>query len=397
MVEVKNLKKFYGKQLVLDDISFSLGKGEILGFLGLNGAGKSTTMNIITGYISSNSGTVTIDGSEILENPIQAKSKIGYLPENPPLYQDMSVKGYLDFMFDLKKIKMNKQEHIKEVCELTGINEVYHRIIKNLSKGYRQRVGIAQALLGNPPVLIFDEPTVGLDPKQIIEIRKLIKNLSKDNTVILSSHILTEVQALCDRVLIINKGKIVAQGTTDELSSKVLSGNKFVFSIEGTQEKIDEAIKDIENISEIKLLSKQGNIINYEISSKSDIDIRKDVFEALANKRLPIMGLRSAQLNLEETFLKLTSGEEILSKEINDTNEDNSKLELDKNKDLDKEDTENSNQEETSLKETDNINKEETPTKKSPKPKAVDKEENKKSTQTRVKKETKLDKEGGEK
>ena len=210
MVEVKNLTKFYGSIKAVDDISFTVETGEVLGFLGPNGAGKSTTMNMITGYLSSTSGTVTIDGCEILDDPIHAKSKIGYLPEIPPLYIDMTVKKYLEFMFDLKKVKLPKKEHIDEVMRLTKITEQADRIIKHLSKGYRQRVGLAQALLGNPPVIILDEPTVGLDPKQIIEIRKLIRNLGKKHTVIFSSHVLSEVSEVCDRIVVISKGKIVA-------------------------------------------------------------------------------------------------------------------------------------------------------------------------------------------
>ena len=221
MVEVKNLTKCYGSIKAVDNISFTVENGEVLGFLGPNGAGKSTTMNMITGYISSTSGTVTIDGVDILEDPKEAKTKIGYLPEMPPLYVDMTVRKYLEFMFDLKKVKLPKKEHIEEVMRLVRITEQSERVIKNLSKGYRQRVGFAQALLGNPPVLILDEPTVGLDPKQIIEIRKLIKSLGQKHTVIFSSHVLSEISATCDRIIVISKGKIVADAKTDELSTAV--------------------------------------------------------------------------------------------------------------------------------------------------------------------------------
>ncbi len=221
MVEVKNLTKCYGDIKAVDDISFTVETGEILGFLGPNGAGKSTTMNMITGYISSTSGTVTIDGSEILENPKETKSKIGYLPEIPPLYVDMTVRKYLEFMYDLKRVKLPKKEHIAEVMRLVRIDDHSERIIKHLSKGYRQRVGFAQALLGNPPVLILDEPTVGLDPKQIIEIRKLIKSLGKKHTIIFSSHVLSEISATCDRILVISEGKIVADAKSGELSGEV--------------------------------------------------------------------------------------------------------------------------------------------------------------------------------
>ena len=205
MIEVQNLTKRYGEAKAVDNISFRVNEGEILGFLGPNGAGKSTTMNILTGYLSATSGIAKINGYDILEEPIEAKRQIGYLPELPPLYLDMTVKAYLDFVFDLKRISLPRKAHIQEVCERAKISNVYNRLIKNLSKGYRQRVGVAQAMLGNPPVLVLDEPTVGLDPKQIIEMRNLIKELGKKHTVILSSHILTEVQATCERVVVINK------------------------------------------------------------------------------------------------------------------------------------------------------------------------------------------------
>ena len=256
MVEVKNLTKFYGSIKAVDDISFTVETGEVLGFLGPNGAGKSTTMNMITGYLSSTSGTVTIDGCEILDDPIHAKSKIGYLPEIPPLYIDMTVKKYLEFMFDLKKVKLPKKEHIDEVMRLTKITEQADRIIKHLSKGYRQRVGLAQALLGNPPVIILDEPTVGLDPKQIIEIRKLIRNLGKKHTVIFSSHVLSEVSEVCDRIVVISKGKIVADAKTDELSAQVSGGQKLSLTAEGSTADITEAIK---KIPAVKRVTKTGS------------------------------------------------------------------------------------------------------------------------------------------
>lgn len=236
MIEVKNLVKQYGDKLAVDHISFTVQDGEILGFLGPNGAGKSTTMNIITGYLSSTEGTVTIDGCEILDDPIGAKSKIGYLPEIPPLYMDMTVKRYLDFMYDLKKVTLPRQAHIKDVCDLVKITHVYNRVIKNLSKGYKQRVGLAQALLGNPPLLILDEPTVGLDPKQIIEIRNLIRSLGKKHTVILSSHVLSEVQATCDRVIVINNGQIVADDTEENLSKNLTGEHRLLARIEGREQ-----------------------------------------------------------------------------------------------------------------------------------------------------------------
>ena len=219
MIEVKNLTKRYGSNVAVDNISFSVKEGEIVGFLGPNGAGKSTTMNILTGYLSASEGDVSIGGFDILENPNEAKKQIGYLPELPPLYQDMTVKEYLDFMYDLKQVTIPRKEHIEEICRLVQITNVYKRLIRNLSKGYRQRVGIAQALLGNPSVLILDEPTVGLDPNQIIEIRKLIRELGRAHTVILSSHILSEVQAVCQQILIFSKGHLAAAGSLEELTA----------------------------------------------------------------------------------------------------------------------------------------------------------------------------------
>ena len=308
MVEVKKLTKNYGNIKAVDNISFTVGEGEILGFLGPNGAGKSTTMNIITGYISSTSGTVTIDGKEILENPKEAKAKIGYLPEIPPLYTDMTVKKYLEFMFDLKKVKLPKKEHIEEVMRLVRITEQADRIIKNLSKGYRQRVGFAQALLGNPPVLILDEPTVGLDPMQIIEIRKLIKSLGKKHTIILSSHVLSEISATCDRILVISNGKIVADAKTDELSSSTAGEEKLALVVEGAASDIISAIKNIPAVIRVnKISEKNGNSAKYMVEYEKDHDVRRDVFNAMARIGCPILDMQSGNETLEERFLKLTA------------------------------------------------------------------------------------------
>lgn len=308
MVEVKKLTKNYGNIKAVDNISFTVGEGEILGFLGPNGAGKSTTMNIITGYISSTSGTVTIDGKEILENPKEAKAKIGYLPEIPPLYTDMTVKKYLEFMFDLKKVKLPKKEHIEEVMRLVRITEQADRIIKNLSKGYRQRVGFAQALLGNPPVLILDEPTVGLDPMQIIEIRKLIKSLGKKHTIILSSHVLSEISATCDRILVISNGKIVADAKTDELSSSTAGEEKLALVVEGAASDIISAIKNIPAVIRVnKISEKNGNSAKYMVEYEKDHDVRRDVFNAMARIGCPILDMQSDNETLEEMFLKLTA------------------------------------------------------------------------------------------
>lgn len=308
MIEVTNLTKCYGNIKAVDNISFTVESGEILGFLGPNGAGKSTTMNMITGYISSTSGTVTIDGSEILEDPKAAKSKIGYLPEIPPLYIDMTVRKYLEFMFDLKGVKLPKKEHINEVMRLVRITEQADRIIKNLSKGYRQRVGFAQALLGNPPVLILDEPTVGLDPNQIIEIRKLIKSLGKKHTVILSSHVLSEISATCDRIIVINEGRIVADAKTDELSIVSSGQQKLSLVIEGTSSAV---VSELSNIPAVKKVSKQQdmgeNAAKYIVYYEQGADIRREVFNAMARTNTPILNMQSGNETLEDMFLKLTS------------------------------------------------------------------------------------------
>lgn len=310
MVEVKHLTKCYGDIKAVDDISFTVETGEVLGFLGPNGAGKSTTMNMITGYISSTSGTVTIDGSEILDNPKETKKKIGYLPEIPPLYVDMTVRKYLEFMFDLKKVKLPKKEHIDEVMRLVRISEQSERIIKNLSKGYRQRVGFAQALLGNPPVLILDEPTVGLDPKQIIEIRKLIKSLGKKHTVIFSSHVLSEISATCDRIIVISNGKIVADAKTEELSTAVSGEEKLSLEIMGASADIISAIKKIPAVIRAnKVKTMRDNTAKYMVEYEKGVDIRCDVFSAMARIGCPILDMQSGNETLEDMFLKLTTGD----------------------------------------------------------------------------------------
>ncbi len=307
MVEVTSLTKRYGSVTAVDDISFKADSGEILGFLGPNGAGKSTTMNIITGYISSTSGTVKVDGYDILSEPKQAKMKIGYLPEIPPLYIDMTVRRYLDFMFDLKRVKLPKKEHVEEVMRLVHITDKGDRIIKNLSKGYKQRVGFAQALLGNPPVLILDEPTVGLDPKQIIEIRSLIRSLGKKHTVIFSSHVLSEVSEICDRVIVIAGGKIVADAKTDELAA-TLSGNlKLSLLIEGTPSTVITELKKIPDVTGVRKERESGdNVCKYTVDYNKGADIRRDVFSAMARVSCPILEMQSGNESLEDMFLRLT-------------------------------------------------------------------------------------------
>lgn len=315
MVEVKHITKCYGDKKAVDDVSFTVNSGEILGFLGPNGAGKSTTMNIITGYLSSSSGTVTVDGCEILDDPKGAKSKIGYLPEIPPLYMDMTVIKYLEFMYNLKRLKLDKDEHIDEVCKLARIDSVKHRLIKNLSKGYKQRVGLAQALLGNPPVLILDEPTVGLDPKQIIEIRNLVKNLGKKHTVILSSHILSEVQAICDRVVIISNGRVVADETTEGLSKILVKTNRILLNVEGSKTTVTNALKDVPDVRSVQVGREVSDgVYEYMVEANENVDVRRRLFYAMAGISCPVVLMQSADLSLEEAFLKLTSDTQYIEK-----------------------------------------------------------------------------------
>lgn len=311
MVEIQNLTKEYGKIRAVDNISFTVKKGEILGFLGPNGAGKSTTMNILTGYISSTSGTVKIAGKDILENPSEAKKHIGYLPEQPPLYMDMTVNEYLDFCANLKSVSSKEwKSQKKDIMELVKITHVSHRLIKNLSKGYKQRVGLAQALVGTPDVLILDEPTVGLDPKQIIEIRKLIKALGKNHTIILSTHILPEVSAVCDRVVIINKGRIAAIDTPENLSKMLADFSRFSVTIAGPQNKVKDILSNLYGVKYLEVSNKMNDDeYSYIIEADKDVDVRKPMFNQLAQNGFPILELKSLNLSLEEIFIQLTTTE----------------------------------------------------------------------------------------
>lgn len=307
MIEINHLVKKYGTNFAVDDISFSVKEGEVLGFLGPNGAGKTTTMNILTGYLSATSGSAKIAGIDILENPMEAKKHIGFLPEHPPLYLDMTVKEYLNFVYNLKKCTLNRKKHIAEICSVIKIEEVYKRPISHLSKGYRQRVGIAQALIGNPDVLIFDEPTVGLDPKQIIEIRNLITGLGKKHTIILSSHILPEVQSVCGRIVIINKGKIVADAKTHEL--EVLTGaRKHIAKITGNASEIQRMISGIIGVTSCECLGDpDGDALSYLIETQSDVDVRKMLFRRVAESGQYMTGLEPVGANLEDVFITLTN------------------------------------------------------------------------------------------
>ena len=304
MIKISHLVKNYGSFCAVDDISFEVERGEVVGFLGPNGAGKSTTMNILTGYLSSTSGSVTVGGADILDDPLNAKRLIGYLPEQPPLYPDMTVDEYLSFAYDLKGCTLNKEKHLEEICSVVKIGDVRRRLIKNLSKGYRQRVGIAQALVGNPPVVIFDEPTIGLDPKQIIEIRNLIRTLGKEHTVILSTHILQEVQAVCDRIIIINKGKIVADELTENISRAVENTRRFNVKIAGPQRDVLAVLRNMPGVTYAEVLAaRDGDAYTYMVESEVGIDIRKKLFWTMAEKKWPIIGLEALGLSIEDIFI----------------------------------------------------------------------------------------------
>ena len=307
MIKIENLTKRYGDRYALSGISFEINKGEIVGFLGPNGAGKSTTLNILTGFISGSSGNVTVDGLDILEFPNEVKKKIGYLPEQPPLYNDMTVTEYLEFVYDLKGCTLNKKKHIQEIIEVVKLSDVRKRLIRNLSKGYRQRVGIAQALVGNPEIIILDEPTVGLDPRQIVEIRNLIRTLGLDHTVILSTHILSEVQAVCDRVIVINKGKIAADKKTDELATAVRDGRRLSVKICGPSKEVLQSIRSLGGVRSAEIAGNlDADSTSYTIESEGGIDIRKPLFRLIAEKGWVMIGLEAANVNIEDVFLSLT-------------------------------------------------------------------------------------------
>lgn len=315
MIEVAGLSKKYGSHIAVRGVNFTVNDGEVLGFLGLNGAGKSTIMNIITGYISMTEGSVTINGYDILLNPAEAKKHIGYLPELPPLYPDMTVEEYLNFMYDLKKVRLPKAPHIAEICTLVKIDDVKGRLIKNLSKGYRQRVGIAQALLGNPDVIILDEPTVGLDPRQIIEIRNLIHHLGRNHTVIVSSHILSEIQSVCDRIIVINKGTIIADGKPDELSRKLSGSSALTLRIKGSSssDKVDaiKLIGNIKGVSDVTCIgSFEEGTFEYSVYVDEGADVRAVLLTRLLEQGFTVLNLSQHELDLEEIFLRLTTNED---------------------------------------------------------------------------------------
>lgn len=308
MIQVEHLTKRYGSHLAVDDISFEVEEGIVYGLLGPNGAGKSTTMNILTGYLSATSGTVSIDGHDILEEASAAKACVGYLPEQPPLYVDMTPREYLMFVAELKKVKRaDRAAQVEQAMDRTGLVEMEHRLIKNLSKGYRQRVGLAAALLGSPKVIILDEPTVGLDPAQVIEIRSLIKELGKDHTVILSSHILSEVSTLCDKVLIIAKGKLVAQGTPEELAQRLTAGSPLNITALGEADAVMNALLTVPGVSEVQITGQQNGETSATVQVPQGEDLRAAVSAALAAAGCPVLGLTTVSMSLEDVFLQLTA------------------------------------------------------------------------------------------
>lgn len=312
MIEVENLTKKYGSHVAVDNLSFRVERGMIYGFLGPNGAGKSTTMNMMTGYIAATSGTVKINGYDILKNPEQAKKSIGYLPELPPVYPDMTVYEYLRFVAELKKVKKNeRQAQIEDVMKQTQIEDVKGRLIKNLSKGYKQRVGLAQAIIGYPEVIILDEPTVGLDPKQIIEIRELIRELAKKHTIILSSHILSEVSAVCDHIMIISKGNLVASDTPEGLMTLLKGGRQMKLSVLGEQSKVEELLQSMESVKDFSMQPPRAEgMVSVNIRTEDTEDIRVELFHRLAAADMPIMELSLSEKSLEDVFLELTGEED---------------------------------------------------------------------------------------
>ena len=314
MITIDHVTKRYGDKVAVDDVSFTIRKGEILGFLGRNGAGKTTTMNIVTGYISSNQGTVTLDGASILEEPREFKRRIGYLPEQPPLYFDMTVRDYLSFVCDIKEVRKKSQKaHIDDICDLVKITDVQKRLIKNLSKGYKQRVGLAQALVGNPEVIIMDEPTVGLDPRQIIEIRSLIRDLGQDHTVVLSSHILPEVQDVCERVVIINKGKIVAEDKLENLTRGIGESSSLTVRVAGPEKQVADRLRALEGVREVSMLGqKETGSYDYIMVTRREADVRRTMFNDMARQGWPILMLKPMDMTLEDVFIQLTGEKEVV-------------------------------------------------------------------------------------
>lgn len=307
MIEVSGLTKKFGKTVAVDNLNFTIRRGEIVGFLGPNGAGKSTTMNMLTGYTSPSVGTVYINGYSIIDAPEKAKSAIGYLPETPPLYMDMTVNEYLDFVYGLKKCKFPRKEHLDEICEVTRISHVRHRMIRNLSKGYRQRVGLAQALINDPRILILDEPTVGLDPKEIVDIRNLIRKLGQSRTVILSSHILSEIQSICERVIIVNGGVLVADALTDDLARSVAANSRYVVRVAAPEDQVVPVFSALPGMLKVEIQgSMEAGTVDVLVEAEPEVDIRRALFEACASRGWYILMITPVGVSLEDIFLQLT-------------------------------------------------------------------------------------------
>ena len=307
MIEVKNVTKKYGNFVAVDDISFTIKDGEVVGFLGPNGAGKSTTMNMITGYIEQTEGNIIVDGFDTLKKSKKAKKEIGYMPEGVPLYTDLTVKEFVTYMAELRKVdRKAKKENVQKVLKETGLDQMQNKLIKNLSRGQKQRVSLAGTLVADPKILILDEPTVGLDPKQITEIRSLIKNLGKKHTVILSSHILSEVSQICDRVIIINKGKIVAIDTPENLEKKVSDNNVIYVTVEDKENKVESIKEKISGIKEIKLIKEnEDKTKQYEITGENNVNLNKAIFNEFAKENIPIIEMKKAEATLEDAFMKI--------------------------------------------------------------------------------------------
>ena len=306
MIEVTGLTKRYGKKTAVDNLTFTVRRGEIIGFLGPNGAGKSTTMNMLTGYIAPTVGSIYINGYNLMDAPEKAKEYVGYLPEVPPLYMDMTVSEYLNFVFGLKKCKFPRREHLNEVCEVVRISHVRHRMIRNLSKGYRQRVGLAQALINDPKILILDEPTVGLDPKEIVEIRNLIHKLGQTRTVILSSHVLSEIQSICERVIIVNEGHLVADALTEDLARSAAANSRYAVRIAAPQDQVVPVLSAIPGMLKVELQgSMEPGTVDVMIEADKDVDIRRALFEECAKRGWYILVITPVGVSLEDIFLKL--------------------------------------------------------------------------------------------
>ena len=310
MIEVKNVTKKYGKAVAVDNISFTINEGEIVGLLGPNGAGKSTTMNMLTGFIEQTEGEIIIDGYDMLKKPKKAKKEIGYMPEGTPLYTDLTVKEFVTYMAEIKNVdKKTRKEKVEKIIEQTGLKEVENKLTKNLSRGYKQRTSMAGALVGEPKILILDEPTVGLDPKQITEIRTLIKELGKTHTVILSSHILSEVSQICNKVIIINRGKIVAVDTPEKLEERFSNKNGLYITVEDKENKIKTVLDKVEEINELKKVQEnEDGTVQYIIEGKEDADLRKTVFAELAKEQITILEMKKADTTLEDVFIELIEG-----------------------------------------------------------------------------------------